>query len=129
MNLVCSIIFIITAIVVTIYDYKYQKIPLWIIIINYMSLSLLIHPLFIIGILLILLCYKLDIAIDTIYLIVIGYLILIGNSVISIISIIILLVSIFISKRKYISYMIPIEIACIIELFFKEVITQWLVHF
>ena len=116
MNLVCSIIFIITAVAVATFDYKYQRIPLWLVLINYTSLSLLIHPIFLIGIILILFSKKLNRPIDFIYLIIIGYLIIINNDVYSTLSIFILLVSIIFAKRDPMSFMIPIELVCAIEI-------------
>lgn len=126
MNLVYSLIFIITAIFVAIFDYKYQKIPLWIVIINYISLSLIINPILLIGLIAIILCKKFNKPIDGIYLLIISYLIIIDMNAYNIISVIILLVWVIATKKDTISFMVPIEIVCIIEII-RRLVDKWLV--
>ena len=107
-----------------IFDYKYKAIPLWIILINYSALSILVNPTFLIGNIVILLLKKLDRPIDSLYLIVIGYLIIMSTSRYNIFGILILLAFILFSKEEKLSYMVPIELACIFELFMMEVIVK-----
>lgn len=129
MNLVYNIIFFISAIFVIIYDYKYQKIPLYIIIINFVSLCLLTNILCLIGIIFIFILKKLDKPIDVVYLVIIGYLIITIGSIWSILSIIVLLTFILMSQKDNISFMIPIEISCLIELIIKGGFITWLVQY
>lgn len=129
MNLVYSIIFFISAIFVIIYDYKYQKIPLYIIIINFVSLCLLTNILCLIGIIFIFILKKLDKPIDVVYLVIIGYLIITIGSIWSILSIIVLLTFVLMSQKDNISFMIPIEISCLIELIIKGGFITWLVQY
>lgn len=129
MNLVYSIIFFISAIFIIIYDYKYQKIPLYIIIINFISLCLLTNILCLIGIIFIFILKKLDKPIDVVYLVIIGYLIITIGSIWSILSIIVLLTFVLMSQKDNISFMIPIEISCLIELIIKGGFITWLVQY
>lgn len=129
MNLVYSIIFFISAILVIIYDYKYQKIPLYIIVINFISLCLLTNILCLIGIIFIFILKKLDKPIDVVYLVIIGYLIITIGSIWSILSIIVLLTFVLMSQKDNISFMIPIEISCLIELIIKGGFITWLVQY
>lgn len=124
MNLVFNIVFIITAIAIMVFDYKYQAMPLWIVLINYSILSILVNPVFLIGNVVILILKKIDQPIDTSYLVIIGYLIIMSRSIYNVFSILVLLAFILFSKKEKLSYMIPIEIACIFELLIKEVIIK-----
>lgn len=138
MNLVCSSIFIITAIIVAIYDFKYQQIPIALIIVNYLLLSYISIPniiykliVMVIGIGLLLYYKKQDLPIDRLFFVFISYLILIhhNNIILSVIEVLILLLYVVLSKKEKISLMVPIEIICIIEIILKEDIIQWLVQF
>lgn len=122
MNLVYNILFSLTAIPIAVFDFKYQKIPLWLILLNYLLLSLLVNPIFLIGLIIILILKKFDKPIDIVYLFIISYLIIIIGSIWSVLSIIVMLIFILISKKDKLSYMVPIELVCIIELILKEVL-------
>lgn len=122
MNLVYNIILILTAIAIIIYDYKIQKIPMWLLIINYSSICLLINEWLLIGILYIILAKIKDFPIDGLYVIMIIYLIIIVNSNFSLLSILVILLNILLTSRPKISFMISLEIAIIIELLLKEML-------
>ncbi len=117
MNLVCNIIFIITAILTIIYDYKYKRIPIFILISNYIAISLLLNKYLLFGLVFIYIYKKLDKPIDIIYVLVLGYSIITKMNFLSIISIIIVLLYALLSKSKYISFMVPLEIALLIEIY------------
>ena len=118
-NLVFSIIFYVSAISIIIYDYKIQKIPLWLVLTNYTMICLLINPIILVGNIFILLLKKLDKPIDIIYIFTMSYLILINNNIYSSIGIIIMLLFIILSKDK-VSLMVPLEIIGILEILVKE---------
>lgn len=118
-NLVFNIIFFITAIGIIIYDFKFQRIPLWLVIINFSIISLLVEPILLVGNIFILLLKKLDKPIDIVYILMMSYLILINNNIYSIIGIVIMLLFIMVSKNK-VSLMVPLEIICILEILVKE---------
>lgn len=120
MNLVCDIcqiIFVISAIIVMVYDQKYQRIPFWCILINYISLSMLITPWTLISVIYIIFCKIKSTPIDILYLVILFYLIIMGNYIYSILSILICLIYIVTSfKKEFISFMVPLEIAIAIML-------------
>lgn len=124
MNLAYNIILVVTAIAIAVFDYRYQKIPLWLVILNFSVICMLTSPIFLVGIIVILVLKKMDQPIDIVYLITIGYLIIINNNIYRVISILILLIYIFLSKRDKISLMVPIELVMIFELVVKEVIIR-----
>lgn len=119
MNLAFNIlqtVFIISAFTIMGYDYKYQKIPYWLLLINYISLSLLVEPVLLIGFAYIIICKLEDKPVDFLYLLVICYLIIYGNKYFAIASIILSLLFILLNKKEKLSFMIPLEISCIIML-------------
>ena len=121
MHLAFSILLITTAIIIMIYDWKIQSIPLWLILINYSSICIINNYWLALGLLLIMILYKLDYPIDGIYLCLIGYLIIINNNyVFSSIIIFALLLWVLLSKKEKMSFMIPLELVIIIELIMKE---------
>ena len=125
MSLVCinilKALFIISAIVIIVYDYKYQKIPFWVVIVNYTILSGLINYWLLFGVLYLIFCKIKDVPIDMLYVLVIFYLIIITDySVVSILVCLICAIYVIISRKaSKISFMVPLEISIIIMLVTK----------
>ena len=125
MNIVCinilKALFIISAIVIIVYDYKYQKIPFWVVIVNYTILSGLINYWLLFGLLYLIFCKIKDVSIDMLYVLVIFYLIIITNySVVSILVCLICAIYVIISRKaSKISFMVPLEISIIVMLLTK----------
>lgn len=117
MNLAYNVIFVITAIFIMIYDFKYQKIPISLLVLNYISVCLLTNIYLLIGLSIILILKKLDRPIDILYLSILGYIIIVNQNVYSVISILILLLYIIFSKSTHISLMVPLELALLYQLF------------
>ena len=117
MNLVCNIIFIITAILTIIYDFKYKKIPISIIVLNYIAISILLNKYLLFGLIFIYAYKKLDKPIDILYVLLLGYAIIIKMNILSVISIIVVLLYTLLSKSKYTSFMVPLELALLIEIY------------
>ena len=69
-----------SALLVAYYDLKYQKIPIWLLLTNYISLSFLVDYALLLGLVVILYAKIKDVPIDILYLIIMGYLIIIVNS-------------------------------------------------
>ena len=116
MNLVYNIIFIITSICIIIYDFKYQKIPTIYIVLNFISICLLTNIYLLISLINIYIIKNLDKSIDSLYLMLLAYIMYTSHNIYSILSILILLVYILFSKSNKISLMVPIELALIYEL-------------
>lgn len=125
MSLVCinilKALFIISTIVIIVYDYKYQKIPFWVVIVNYTILSGVINYWLLFGLLYLIFCKIKDVPIDMLYVLVIFYLIIITNySVVSILVCLICAIYVIISRKaSKISFMVPLEISIIIMLLTK----------
>jgi hypothetical protein len=122
MNLVYNIVFLITAVIVILYDYKIQKIPIWIIILNYISFCLLINPFLLFGLIGICILKYLDKPVDIVYIILIGFILLNTSNLWYALSIIPMLIQTIFSKKEKISLMVSIEIACIILLLAKIIL-------
>ena len=118
MSLVCKIIITITAIFIIYYDFKFQQIPIYLILINYCCLCLLINPFLLISSFLILLVNKLNKPIDIIYILLLLYIILYHKSIISAICILLLLFQVIFSKNKTIKFMISIELSILLITYF-----------
>lgn len=112
--IITAIVFITTAIITIIYDYKIQRIPLVVILLNYISICLLVNPYLLVGILLILIIKKLDKSVDIVYILTLAYLFLNQNNLIYLLCIIPILIQTILSKSKKISLMISIELSFII---------------
>ena len=125
MNIVCisilKVLFVVSAIIIIVYDYKYQKIPFWVVIVNYTILSGLINYWLLFGLLYLIFCKIKDVPIDMLYVLVIFYLIIITNySVVSILVCLICAIYVIISRKaSKISFMVPLEISIIIILLMK----------
>lgn len=119
-NLVCSIIFVLTAIAVIIYDYKKNEIPFILVLVNYISFCMLVHPVLLFGTLgLFLLKYK-NKPIDIIYIIALGISLIILRSSIGIVCIFPIFIQLLISKKDKICLMVSIELACMIYLYMDK---------
>lgn len=122
MNLICNIILVISAIAIIIYDYKIKKIPMWLLIINYISICLILNKWLLFGIVFILLAKLKDFPIDMLYVFIMCYLIIIVNNYFGLLGIMILLLHIILSKEDKISFMVSLEIAIVLEILIKEMV-------
>ena len=109
-------ILIVTAALIMVYDYKIQKIPIWLLIINYVSICLISNKWLFIGIIFIFVAKKYDKPIDPLYVALVCYFIFMNQSIIQILFILILIFHIAISKKCKISFMLPLEIVIVCEL-------------
>ena len=75
-HMIIFILFTISAIGIILYDYKYQYIPLWLILFNYISICLICNYWLLFGIILIFILYKVNKPIDVIYVLIMLYLII-----------------------------------------------------
>ena len=111
LNLVCSIVTVITVVFVIFFDAKYQKIPLWLITLNYIALSLLVHQLMIIGLVAILILKHYDKPIDCVYICYLCVCMLTYHNMYCILCIIPMFIQIIFSDHEKLSFMVSIEIA------------------
>lgn len=114
MSLVYSIIIVITAFAIIFFDARYQKIPLWLVILNYITLSLLVNPYLLIGLIVILVLKKFDKPIDIVYIVFLSICLLMRHDSRYLICIMPMFIQIMISRKERISFMISIELSCII---------------
>lgn len=116
-HMIIFILFTISAIGIILYDYKYQYIPLWLILFNYISICLICNYWLLFGIILIFILYKVNKPIDVIYVLIMLYLIIrIRNTQCNIACIILILLCIFYQKQEKLSFMIPLEMAILIQI-------------
>lgn len=120
MNLVYNVVFIITALITIIYDYRYQKIPFVVILTNYITLCAILNPKTLPSvILLLILAYK-DIPIDMAY--ILEAILLVCFFKINIVVLIICtLIFVVFSKKERISLMIPIELGYLYIIFANSI--------
>lgn len=114
MSLVYSIIIVITAFAIIFFDARYQKIPLWLVILNYVTLSLLVNPYLLIGLIVILVLKKFDKPIDIVYIVLLSICLLLRHDSRYLMCIMPLFIQIMTSRKERISFMISIELSCII---------------
>lgn len=115
-NLVCSIVFVLSAIAIIVYDFRKNEMPFWVVVINYISFCWLVHPILLIGTLgLFLLKYK-DKPIDIIYIVALGVSLVILRPSVGIVCILPIFIQLLLSKQEKICLMVSIELACIIYL-------------
>lgn len=114
MSLVCSIIIVITAFAIIFFDARYQKIPLWLVILNYVTLSLLVNPYLLIGLIVILVLKKFDRPIDIVYIVFLSICLLMRHDSRYLLCIMPMFIQIMTSRKEKISFMISIELSCII---------------
>lgn len=95
------------------YDYKYQKIPLWILTINYILICCLADWRLLFGLPILFFCAYTGKPVDLLYVFLMVYLIIRVHSIWSIIPILFILVYALSGKR---SFMVPLEIGIFTEL-------------
>jgi len=103
-----------TALAVMFYDYKYKRIPLSIILLNYFSVSIMISPVAIIGLIFILILYKLDQPIDMAFMFLLAT--TMGLNLSSLAIVVCMLLFVAFSKEKEMRFMVPIEISLLFRL-------------
>ena len=122
LNYIYLISFILTAILIVIYDFKIQKIPIILLLTNYISMSLMVNYWLLFGVLVIFCAKKFDFPIDILYVVILCYLIIILHNNLSIFAILIVLIQILLSTRKEsftkenLSLMVSLEPALLFEL-------------
>lgn len=121
MNLVCNTVFFITAVVVILYDYRLQKIPVILILLNYSSICLLVSPYLLAGNVVILVLKKLDKPVDIVYIALLaGYLTVYKNNY-NFLALIPMIVQVLVTKKEKISFMVSIELAYAILMTLKMI--------
>lgn len=113
MTLVYKIIFLLTAITVIIFDYKIQKIPVILILINYCSICLLINPYLLAGIILIAIIKYINKPVDIVYILTLCSGFLLNQNLLYGVCIIPIILQTILSKKDKISLMVSIELAFI----------------
>lgn len=115
MNIVFYTILVVSAIITIVFDYKIQKIPWYILVINYSSICMLISPWLLLGNIFIFIVKKLDRSIDFIYVIILLFIMLINPfKLFNFIAIGIVLLYTLLTKDEKISFMVPISINLIL---------------
>lgn len=110
-NILFWTIFILTAVIVIYYDYKYQKIPMVVLLYNYSAICFLYNPLLAVGVIFIFIAKYYNLPIDMLFIVLLCFLIIDNKHGILAILTLICYISIDNSNNK-LSYMIPIECAC-----------------
>ena len=111
MNLVCNAVFFISAIVVILYDYRLQKIPVILILLNYSSICLLVSPYLLAGNVVILVLKKLDKPVDIVYIALLAVYLTIYKNNYNFLALIPMIVQVLVTKKEKISFMVSIELA------------------
>lgn len=123
MNIVLHIILIISAIAIIIFDYKTQRIPIWLIIINYSTICLITNKWLLLGVIFILFSKWKDIPVDWVFVLLICYVIYLNKDSMVVDFVVILLSfaysMLFTDENGKISYLVPLEIGFIIELSYQ----------
>ncbi len=122
MNLACNILFLITAVAIIVFDLKIQKIPVILVLVNYSLFSYLLNPILLFGNLAILLFWKFGKPVDIIYILALCYNMIMFRNVYNPICLIPLLIQLVVSKQDKMSFMVAIEISCIILLVTKFIL-------
>jgi len=106
-------VILVTCLIIAFFDYKYQSVPLATLIINYIAICYLIgNPGLYLGVFIIFYALAKELPIDLLYVSLIVYLIIIGSvSTIHIaVTLIFSLFYIVFSKKKKISFLLPLEV-------------------
>lgn len=123
MNILLHIILIISAIAIIIFDYKTQRIPIWLIIINYSTICLITNKWLLLGVIFILFSKWKDIPVDWVFVLLICYVIYLNKGSMVVDFVVILLSfaysMLFTDENGKISYLVPLEIGFIIELSYQ----------
>ena len=116
MNLVCNIIFLITAVTIIVFDLKIQKIPIILVLVNYSLFSYLINPILLFGNIAILFFWKFGKPVDIVYILALCYNMIMFKNAYNPICLIPLVIQLLVSKQDKMSFMVAIEISCIMVL-------------
>lgn len=116
MNLVCNIIFLITAVAIIVFDLKIQKIPIILVLVNYSLFSYLINPILLFGNIAILFFWKFGKPVDIVYILALCYNMIMFKNAYNPICLIPLVIQLVVSKQDKMSFMVAIEISCIMVL-------------
>ena len=116
MNLVCNIIFLITAVAIIVFDLKIQKIPIILVLVNYSLFSYLINPILLFGNIAILFFWKFGKPVDIVYILALCYNMIMFKNAYNPICLIPLVVQLVVSKQDKMSFMVAIEISCLMVL-------------
>lgn len=111
MNLVCNAVFFISAVVVILYDYRLQKIPVILILLNYSSICLLVSPYLLAGNVAILVLKKLDKSVDIVYIALLAFYLTVYKDDYNFLALIPMIIQVLVTKKEKISFMISIELA------------------
>ena len=116
MNLACNIIFLITAVAIIVFDLKIQKIPIILVLVNYSLFSYLINPILLFGNIAILFFWKFGKPVDIVYILALCYNMIMFKNAYNPICLIPLVIQLLVSKQDKMSFMVAIEISCIMVL-------------
>lgn len=116
MNLACNIIFLITAVAIIVFDLKIQKIPIILVLVNYSLFSYLINPILLFGNIAILFFWKFGKPVDIVYILALCYNMIMFKNAYNPICLIPLVIQLVVSKQDKMSFMIAIEISCLMVL-------------
>lgn len=116
MNLVCNIIFLITAVAIIVFDLKIQKIPIILVLVNYSLFSYLINPILLFGNIAILFFWKFGKPVDIVYILALCYNMIVFKNAYNPICLIPLVIQLVVSKQDKMSFMVAIEISCLMVL-------------
>lgn len=121
MNLVCNAVFFISAVVVILYDYRLQKIPVILILLNYSSICLLVSPYLLAGNVVILVLKKLDKPVDIVYIALLAVYLTVYKNDYNFLALIPMIVQVLVTKKEKISFMVSIELAYTILMTIKMI--------
>ena len=121
MNLVCNAVFFISALVVILYDYRLQKIPVILILLNYSSICLLVSPYLLAGTVVILVLKKLDKPVDIVYIALLAVYLTVYKNNYNFLALIPMIVQVLVTKKEKISFMVSIELAYAILMIIKMI--------
>lgn len=116
MNLACNIIFLITAVAIIVFDLKIQKIPIILVLVNYSLFSYLINPILLFGNIAILFFWKFGKPVDIVYILALCYNMIMFKNAYNPICLIPLVIQLVVSKQDKMSFMVAIEISCLMVL-------------
>ena len=126
MNLVFSILLVITALIIIWQDNKYQSISFLVVILNYILICFAIHPILLLGLIAFIQCIKHDIPIDFIYITVLCVAFLYMPNNYNLICILPLILQALLVKKKTLSFMVAIESAYIMFFIIHQTIFRGL---
>ena len=121
MNLVCNAVFFISALVVILYDYRLQKIPVILILLNYSSICLLVSPYLLAGTVVILVLKKLDKPVDIVYIALLAVYLTVYKNNYNFLALIPMIVQVLVTNKEKISFMVSIELAYAILMIIKMI--------